>query len=96
MQKRKLGKSNLEGSAIGFGCQGLNFSYGHALSKEESLTLVRQAVDRGVTFFDTAEVYGPFTNEEIVGEALKPSQRLHPGDGDSEVRRRRNSTRRFM
>ena len=51
---------------------GLNFSYGHALSKEESITLVRQAVDRGVTFFDTAEVYGPFTNEEIVGEALKP------------------------
>ena len=72
MQKRKLGKSNLEVSAIGFGCMGLNFSYGHALSKEESITLVRQAVDRGVTFFDTAEVYGPFTNEEIVGEALKP------------------------
>jgi Aldo/keto reductase family len=72
MQKRKLGKSNLEVSAIGFGCMGLNFSYGHALSKEESITLVRQAVDRGVTFFDTAEVYGPFTNEEIVGEALEP------------------------
>jgi aryl-alcohol dehydrogenase-like predicted oxidoreductase len=72
MQKRKLGKSNLEVSAIGFGCMGLNFSYGHALSKEEAITLVRQAVDRGVTFFDTAEVYGPFTNEEIVGEALKP------------------------
>src|ERR1700719_160211 len=72
MQKRRLGKSNLEVSAIGFGCMGLNFSYGHALSKEESITLVRQAVDRGVTFFDSAEVYGPFTNEEIVGEALKP------------------------
>jgi aryl-alcohol dehydrogenase-like predicted oxidoreductase len=72
MQKRTLGNSNLEVSAIGFGCMGLNFSYGHALSKEESITLVRQAVDRGVTFFDTAEVYGPFTNEEIVGEALKP------------------------
>jgi aryl-alcohol dehydrogenase-like predicted oxidoreductase len=72
MKTRKLGKSNLEVSAIGFGCMGLNFSYGHALSKEESITLVRQAVDRGVTFFDTAEVYGPFTNEEIVGEALKP------------------------
>src|SRR5271156_2952852 len=71
MQKRKLGKSNLEVSAIGFGCMGLNFSYGHALSKKEAITLVRQAVDRGVTFFDTAEVYGPFTNEEIVGEALK-------------------------
>jgi aryl-alcohol dehydrogenase-like predicted oxidoreductase len=72
MQKRKLGKSNLEVSAIGFGCMGLNFTYGHALTKEESITLVRQAVDRGVNFFDTAEVYGPFTNEEIVGEALKP------------------------
>ncbi len=72
MQKRKLGKSNLEVSAIGFGCMGLNFSYGHTLSREESIKLVRQAVDRGVTFFDTAEVYGPFTNEEIVGEALKP------------------------
>src|SRR6202011_1356882 len=72
MQKRKLGKSNLEVSAIGFGCMALNFSYGHALNKEESITLVRQAVDRGVTFFDTAEVYGPFTNEEMVGEALKP------------------------
>ena len=71
MQKRKLGKSNLEVSAIGFGCMGLNFSYSHALSKEESITLVRQAVDRGVNFFDTAEVYGPFTNEEIVGEALR-------------------------
>jgi aryl-alcohol dehydrogenase-like predicted oxidoreductase len=72
MQKRKLGKSNLEVSAIGFGCMGLNFSYGHALGKDEAVTLVREAVDRGVTFFDTAEVYGPFTNEEIVGEALKP------------------------
>ena len=72
MQKRKLGKSNLEVSAIGFGCMGLNFSYGHALSKEEAITLVRQALERGVNFFDTAEVYGPYTNEEIVGEALKP------------------------
>jgi aryl-alcohol dehydrogenase-like predicted oxidoreductase len=72
VQKRQLGKSNLEVSAIGFGCMGLNFSYGYALSKEEGITLIRQAVDRGVTFFDTAEVYGPFTNEEIVGEALKP------------------------
>jgi aryl-alcohol dehydrogenase-like predicted oxidoreductase len=72
MQKRKLGKSNLEVSAIGLGCMGLNFSYGHALSKAESIKLIRQAVDRGVTFFDTAEIYGPFTNEEIVGEALKP------------------------
>jgi aryl-alcohol dehydrogenase-like predicted oxidoreductase len=72
MQKRKLGQSNLEVSAIGFGCMGLNFSYSHALTKEESIALIRQAVDLGVTFFDTAEVYGPFTNEEIVGEALKP------------------------
>ncbi len=72
MQKRILGKSGLEVSALGFGCMGLNFSYGHALSTEESVTLVRQAVERGVTFFDTAEVYGPYTNEEIVGEALRP------------------------
>ena len=72
MKKRTLGKSNLEVSAIGFGCMGLNFSYDHSLSKEESITLIRQAVDRGVTLFDSAEVYGPFTNEEIVGEALKP------------------------
>jgi aryl-alcohol dehydrogenase-like predicted oxidoreductase len=72
MQKRKLGKSNLEVSAIGLGCMGLNFSYDHSLSKEESIRLIRQAVELGVTFFDTAEIYGPFTNEEIVGEALKP------------------------
>jgi aryl-alcohol dehydrogenase-like predicted oxidoreductase len=72
MQKRKLGKSNLEVSAIGLGCMGLNFSYDHCLSKEESIKLIRQAVKLGVTFFDTAEIYGPFTNEEIVGEALKP------------------------
>ena len=72
MQKRKLGRSGLEVSAIGFGCMGLNFSYGHALSKGDSVALIRQAVDRGETFFDTAEVYGPYTNEEIVGEALRP------------------------
>jgi aryl-alcohol dehydrogenase-like predicted oxidoreductase len=72
MQRRRLGKSNLEVSAIGLGCMGLNFSYDHSLSKEESIKLIRQAVDRSVTFFDTAEIYGPFTNEEIVGEALKP------------------------
>ena len=71
MQKRGLGKSSLDVSAIGFGCMGLNFSYGHALSNAESVALIRQAVERGVTFFDTAEVYGPYTNEEIVGEALK-------------------------
>jgi aryl-alcohol dehydrogenase-like predicted oxidoreductase len=72
MQKRKLGKSNLEVSAIGLGCMGLNFSYSHKLPKDESVALIRHAVDRGVTFFDTAEAYGPFTNEQIVGEALKP------------------------
>ena len=72
MQKRKLGKSNLEVSAIGFGCMGLNSGYGHPLSKEDAVKLIRDAADRGVTFFDTAEVYGPFTNEEIVGEALAP------------------------
>ncbi len=72
MEKRILGRGGLEVSALGFGCMGLNFSYGHALSTQESVTLVRQAVERGVTFFDTAEVYGPYTNEEIVGEALRP------------------------
>ncbi|ENN85134.1 oxidoreductase, aldo/keto reductase family [Rhizobium freirei PRF 81] len=72
MKKRMLGNSGLEVSALGFGCMGLNFSYGHALSKDEGVKLVRDAVERGVTFFDTAEVYGPYTNEEIVGEALRP------------------------
>jgi aryl-alcohol dehydrogenase-like predicted oxidoreductase len=72
MKKRTLGKSGLEVSALGLGCMGLNFSYSHALSTQESVALIRQAVERGVTFFDTAEVYGPYTNEEIVGEALKP------------------------
>jgi aryl-alcohol dehydrogenase-like predicted oxidoreductase len=72
MQKRKLGKSGLEVSAIGFGCMGLNFGYGSALSKDDSIGMIRAAADRGVTFFDTAEVYGPFTNEELVGEALQP------------------------
>ena len=71
MKTRTLGQ-NLEVSAIGFGCMGLNFGYDHALSREDSIALIRAAVDRGVTLFDTAEIYGPFTNEEIVGEALKP------------------------
>lgn len=70
MKKRILGQG-LEVSALGFGCMGLNFSYGHALTNEDSNRLLRNAVDRGVTFFDTAEVYGPYTNEEIVGEALR-------------------------
>ena len=72
MQRRKLGKSNLEVSAIGLGCMGMSFSYGPAMDKKEGISLIRAAVDRGVTFFDTAEVYGPFTNEELVGEALAP------------------------
>jgi len=72
MQKRKLGKSNLEVSAIGLGCMGLSYGYGPAVDKQEGISLIRAAVERGVTFFDTAEVYGPFTNEELVGEALAP------------------------
>ena len=72
MQKRTLGKSNLEVSAIGLGCMGMSFSYGPPKDKEEMISLLRTAVDRGITFFDTAEVYGPFTNEELVGEALSP------------------------
>jgi aryl-alcohol dehydrogenase-like predicted oxidoreductase len=72
MQKRKLGKSNLEVSAIGLGCMGMSFSYGPAKDIQEMTTLLRAAVERGVTFFDTAEVYGPFTNEKLVGEALAP------------------------
>jgi aryl-alcohol dehydrogenase-like predicted oxidoreductase len=72
MQKRGLGKSNLEVSAIGLGCMGMSFSYGPPKDKREMISLIRTAVERGVTFFDTAEVYGPFTNEELVGEALAP------------------------
>ncbi|NMH28655.1 aldo/keto reductase [Flavobacterium silvaticum] len=72
MQTRKLGKQGLEVSAIGFGCMGLNFGYGHSATKDEAINLIRSAVEQGVTLFDTAEVYGPYTNEEIVGEALAP------------------------
>ena len=72
MQKRKLGKSGLEVSAIGLGCMGMSFGYGPAKDKQEMIPLIRAAVERGVTFFDTAEVYGPFINEELVGEALAP------------------------
>jgi len=72
MQKRKLGKSNLEVSALGLGCMGMSFGYGPAADKKEMIWLIRTAVERGVTFFDTAEVYGPFANEELVGEALTP------------------------
>jgi aryl-alcohol dehydrogenase-like predicted oxidoreductase len=75
MQKRKLGKSNLEVSALGLGCMGMSFSYGPPKDKQEMTSLLRAAVERGVTFFDTAEVYGPFTNEELLGEALSPFRR---------------------
>jgi len=70
MKKRKLG--NLEVSALGFGCMGLSYGYGSATDQQQAINLIRTAVERGVTFFDTAEVYGPFTNEELVGEALAP------------------------
>ena len=72
MQKRKLGKSNLEVSAMGLGCMGMSFGLGPAVDKQQGISVIRAAVERGVTFFDTAEVYGPFTNEELVGEALAP------------------------
>jgi aryl-alcohol dehydrogenase-like predicted oxidoreductase len=72
MQKRRLGKSDLEVSALGLGCMGMSFSYGELKDKKEMIALLRAAVDRGVTFFDTAEVYGPYTNEELVGEGLEP------------------------
>src|SRR6187200_404038 len=72
MKKRKLGNSGLEVSTIGLGCMGMSFGYGPPKDKQEMISLLRAAVERGVTFFDTAEVYGPFTNEEMVGEALRP------------------------
>ena len=72
MQKRKLGKSGLEVSALGLGCMGMSYAYGPAPDRKEMIALIRRAVDRGVTFFDTAEAYGPFANEELVGEALAP------------------------
>src|SRR5438876_1437966 len=75
MQKRKLGKSDLEVSAIGLGCMGMSFGYGPAKEKSEMISLLRKAVELGVTFFDTAEMYGPFTNEELVGEAFAPFRR---------------------
>src|SRR3977135_3592894 len=72
MQKRKLGKRGLEVSALGLGCMGMSFSYGPPKDKQEMTSLLRAAVERGITFFDTAEVYGPYSNEELVGEALAP------------------------
>ena len=74
MRKRKLGTSGLEVSAIGLGCMGMSTNYGPAEDRQEMISLMRAAVDRGVTFFDTAEVYGPFTNEELVGEGLRPAR----------------------
>ena len=72
MKSRKLGKSAIEVSSIGFGCMGLNYAYSNTLDKKDSISLIRKAFERGVTFFDTAEMYGPYTNEELVGEALAP------------------------
>ena len=72
MQKRTLGRSDLEVSALGLGCMGLSFGLGPATDRGQAIALIRSAVERGVTFFDTAQVYGPFTNEELVGEALAP------------------------
>ena len=72
MQKRTLGKTGLDVSALGFGCMGISFGYGRASTREDGVAIIRAAFDRGVTFFDTAEAYGPFTNEELVGEALGP------------------------
>lgn len=75
MQKRKLGKSNVEVSALGFGCMGFSFGYGPAADRQQGIEVIRAAFERGVTFFDTAEAYGPFTNEELVGEAVAPFRR---------------------
>src|SRR5690242_3877201 len=72
MQKRKLGKAGLEVSALGLGCMGLNYAYGPGVDRQSAVSIIRAAFDLGVTFFDTAEAYGPFTNEEMVGEALAP------------------------
>src|SRR5436853_4490555 len=72
MEQRRLGKSNLEVSALGLGCMSMSFGYGPPADKQEMISLIRSAVERGVTFFDTAEAYGPFTNEELVGDALAP------------------------
>ncbi len=76
IQKRKLGNSNLEVSALGLGCMGMSFGYGTVADKNEMITLIHKAVESGVTFFDTAEVYGPFINEELVGEALAACSKI--------------------
>src|SRR2546422_974722 len=72
MHKRQLGKSGVDVSSLGFGCMGMSFGYGPAIDRQQGISLIRAAVERGITFFDTAEAYGPFTNEELVGEALAP------------------------
>ncbi len=92
MQKRKLGKNGLEVSAIGLGCMGMTFSYGPPADKKAMISLIRTAVERGVTFFDTAEVYGPFNNEELVGEALAPfkGKLVIRRDGERAVERNRH------
>lgn len=87
MQKRKIGNSGLEVSAIGLGCMGMSYGYGPAADKKEMIALIHAAVDRGVTFFDTAECYGPFTNEELVGEALEPHSTFDSSDFRSIVPR---------
>ena len=92
MHKRQLGKSGLDVSALGFGCMGISFGYGPAIDRQEGISLIRAAVERGVTFFDTAEAYGPFTNEELVGEALAPvrDQVVCIGSRRTSPRRRSN------
>jgi aryl-alcohol dehydrogenase-like predicted oxidoreductase len=87
MQKRNLGRSSLEVSAIGLGCMGLSFGYGPATDREKGIALIRAAVERGVTFFDTAQVYGPLTNEELVGEALAPFRKIVPIPGTTKLER---------
>lgn len=83
VKKRKLGKRGLEVSAMGLGCMGMSFSYGPPKDKQEMISLLRAAVERGITFFDTAEVYGPYTNEELVGEALEPFRKSTSADSSS-------------
>ena len=93
MQKRTLGKNKLEVSEIGFGCMGMSYAYGPAKDKNEMIRLLHEAVERGVTFFDTAEVYGPLTNEELVGEALETAP--WQGRDRHQVRMGSESTRRW-
>jgi aryl-alcohol dehydrogenase-like predicted oxidoreductase len=91
MQKRTLGNSNLEVSALGLGCMGMSYNYGLAADKQEMIRLLHSAVERGMTFFDTAQVYGPFTNEELVGEALSPFRESEGPDSRREGQALRHS-----